>query len=105
LHCVTAQVRRIDLTNQQYEGYGLLGSYMETKRRVGCPRSAAYHHHSRAAGELGVSDCGKTGASLVAASHEINLVAFVQSVEERKKAFAGYAKCPVDAMCDQSIHD
>jgi hypothetical protein len=41
----------------------------------------------------------------VAASHEIDLVAFVQCVKERKKAFAGYTKCPVDAMRDQSIHD
>ena len=78
---------------------------MQTKRRVGCARSAAYHHHAGAAGELGVGNCGKTGASLVAASHEIDLVAFVQCVKERKKAFAGYAKCPVDAMRDQSIHD
>jgi hypothetical protein len=41
----------------------------------------------------------------VAASHEIDLVAFVQSVKERKKAFAGYAKCPVDAVRDQGIYD
>ena len=75
---------------------------MEAKRRVGCARSAACHHHARAAGELGVGDCGKTGASLVAASHEIDLAAFVESVKERKKAFAGYAKCPVDTMRDQS---
>ena len=70
-------VRRIDLTDQQYEGYGLLGRYMETKRRVGCAWSAAYHHHASAAGELGVGNCGKTRASLVAAGHEIDLVAFV----------------------------
>ena len=97
------QVRRIDLTNQQYEGDGLLGSYMQTKRRVGCARTAACHHHARPAGELGVGNCGKTCASLVAASHEIDLIAFVQSVKERKKAFAGYAKCPVDAMRNQRI--
>ena len=53
----------------------------------------------------GVGNCGKTRASLVAASHKIDLVAFVQSVEERKKAFAGYAKCAVDAVRDQSIYD
>jgi hypothetical protein len=65
----------------------------------------ACHHHTRAAGELGVGDRGKTGASLVAASRENDLVAFVQGVKERKKAFARYAECPVDAMRDQSIHD
>jgi hypothetical protein len=78
---------------------------METKRRVGCAGTAAYHHHARAADELGVGNCGKTRASLVTASHEINLVAFIQSVEERKKALAGYAKCPVDAVRDQTIYD
>jgi hypothetical protein len=78
---------------------------METNRRIGCAWSAACHRHTRAAGELGVGDCGKTGAALVAASHEIDLVAFVKSVKKRKKAFAGYAKCPVDAMRDQSVHD
>jgi hypothetical protein len=78
---------------------------MQAKRRVACARSAACHHHARPAGELGVGNCGKTRASLVAASHEIDLVAFVQSVKERKKTFAGHAKCSVDAVRDQSIYD
>ena len=97
-------VRRFDLTDQHYEGYGLLGRYMETKRRVGCAWSAAHHHNASAAGELGVGNCGQTGASFVAARHEIDLVAFVQCVKECKEALAGYAKCPVDAMRDQGIH-
>jgi hypothetical protein len=78
---------------------------METKRRVASPRSAAYHHHARPTGELGVSNCGKTRASLVAASYEIDFVTFIQSVKERKEAFAGYAKGPVDAVRDQGIYD
>ena len=40
---------------------------------------------------------------LPANTREIDLVAFVQSVEERKKAFAGYAKGPVDAVRDMSL--
>ena len=78
---------------------------MQAKRRVGYARSAACHHHARLAGELGVGNCGKTGAALVAASHEIDLIAFVQGVKKRKKAFAGYAKCPVNAVRDQRIYD
>jgi hypothetical protein len=63
------------------------------------------HHHARPAGELGVGNCGKARASLVATSHEIDLVALVQSVNERKKAHAGHAKCPVGTVRDQSIYD